>query len=148
MTDLGITNGLINAGGDLIAWGEGVDNDGWKIGIADPKKKTEYISYIKIEDMAVVTSGDYERYSIIDGVRYSHIINPKTGYPSTGLISVTIICPDAELADALATTVFVLGREKGLKLINSMSLIDCIVVDDQNELTTSDNLTLNLIHTN
>ena len=95
--------------------------------------------------MAVVTSGDYERYSIIDGVRYAHIIDPRTGYPATGLKSVTIVCKNAEVADALATSVFVLGEEEGLSLVNQLKDIECILVNDDNQIITSDNLNLNYL---
>jgi len=145
LTANGFNNGMVNAGGDLIAWGEGFNNEKWKIGIADPKKETEYISWLEIKDQAIVTSGDYEKYVAFNGVRYAHIINPKTGYPTTGIKSVSIICPDAELADAIATSVFVLGKENGLKLVNEMNLIECIIVDNNDEFSTSEGIDLTII---
>ena len=148
MINMGIENGMLNAGGDLIAWGEGMNNEKWKVGIADPKKQTEFISWLEIEDQAIVTSGDYERYLTIDGLRYSHIIDPRTGYPARGIKSVTIICPDAELADGLATSVFVLGTEKGLALVNQMKGFECIILNDADEFITSDGVSLNLIKNN
>jgi thiamine biosynthesis lipoprotein len=95
--------------------------------------------------MAVVTSGDYENYSIIDGVRYAHIIDPRTGYPCRGLKSVTIICPDAEIADALATGIFVMGQEKGLELINQLDGVECVLVNDRNEIIESNHVSLNYV---
>lgn len=144
MIDNGIKSGMINAGGDLIAWGDGLNGNKWKVGIADPKKEGAFVSWLEINEMAVVTSGDYERFTIINGVRYAHIIDPRTGFPVVGLKSVTIVCPDAELADALATTVFVLGQEKGLALINQLDAIECVLINDKDEIVTSETLKLNL----
>ena len=140
----GVASGMINAGGDMIAWGNGLNGEKWKVGIADPKKEKAYVSWLELNEMAVVTSGDYERYAMIDDVRYAHIIDPRTGYPAVGLKSVTIICPDAELADALATTIFVLGQEKGLELVNKLDAIECVIINDNNEILTSNTLKLNL----
>ena len=75
-----------------------------------------------------------------DGVRYAHIINPKTGYPVTELMSATVVAPTAELADALATAIFVLGREAGINLINELKGISCIVIDSENKMWTSANI--------
>ena len=139
----GIKNGLINAGGDLIAWGKQQNGEPWQIGIADPDKQKDYIAWLNVSDLSVVTSGNYEKFVIIDGKRYGHIINPKTGYPAAGIQSVTVVSPDAELSDALATSVFVLGVDKGLELINRLKHIECLIVDDQNKTWTSDQLKLN-----
>ena len=106
-------------------------------------KKDKLIAWLSAFNTSIITSGDYEKFAEIDGKRYSHIINPKTGYPTTGIKSVTIIWFDAELADALATAVFVLGKEKGLALINDMNGVECLIVTDENELLTSKNLSLN-----
>ena len=144
LVGLGVKNAMINAGGDLIAWGEGINNEKWKIGIADPQKEKAYISWLEINDMAVVTSGNYEKFIEINGVKHSHIINPKTGYPVLGLKSVTIICPDAELADALATTVFVMGEQKGLELVNQIKAVECVLVNYNDEIITSKTLKLNV----
>ncbi len=142
MISMGIDDGMVNSSGDIVAWGNGVNGRPWRIGIADPNKEKPYIAYLEIKEMAVVTSGDYERYSVIDGVRYAHIIDPKTGYPCRGLKSVTIVCADVEIADALATGVFVLGQEKGLALIEKMAGVDCILVNDKDEIITTPNLEL------
>jgi len=93
--------------------------------------------------MAVVTSGNYERFVMIDGKLYSHIIDPRNCYPVEGLQSVSIICSDAELADALATAVFVMGKEKGMTLVNQLNGIECIMVDVEGNIISSDNLTIN-----
>lgn len=143
MAKRNIKGGLVNAGGDLIAWGESDEAEHWSIKIADPKNKKKPIAELKIENSAIVTSGDYERYTIIDGIRYAHIIDPRTGYPSTGIKSVSVLCPDAELADALATAIFVLGKEKGLALIDQLKQIECLIITDKDEILPSKGLILN-----
>ena len=143
MQEMGIKNGLVNASGDLITWGKMDGNKDWAIGISKPENPEEVIAWLSIGDMAVVTSGSYEKYVELEGHRYSHIIDPRTGYPATGLKSVTIICPDAELADGLATSVFVMGPEAGLNLINKLNGIEGILVTDKDEMLTSENLKLN-----
>lgn len=144
MQSLGIVNGVVNASGDLITWGRQADGTEWKVGITDPDDKSKVFSWLNISGLAVVTSATYEKFVEIDGVRYGHIINPLTGMPATGLKSVTIICPDTELADALATSTFILGEKDGLDLINSLKGIECILVNEQGEFITSNNLQLNL----
>ena len=143
MKEKNILGGLVNAGGDLIAWGASTNAEGWAIKIADPKNKTQPIAWLNIKDMAIVTSGDYERFFTLDGKRYAHIIDPRTGYPVEGLKSVSVLCPDAELADALATAVFVLGKEEGLRLINQLTGVECLLITDQDQLIPSKNLKLN-----
>lgn len=110
MQSLGASSGVVNAGGDLIAWGQKPEGGPWLVGIADPKDDHHVLGWIDATNMAVVTSGNYKKFITIDGKRYCHIVNPHTGWPVENLTSVTIACPDAELADALATTVFVLGK--------------------------------------
>ena len=139
----GVRGGLVNAGGDLLAWGQSNRPEGWRVQILDPKNRSRALGWLSIRDGAVVTSGDYEKYFTHRGKRYAHILDPRTGLPAEGLTSVTILCPDAELADALATSVFVLGREEGLALINQLDQIECILVDDTGQLHTSENLKLN-----
>lgn len=139
----GVKGGVVNASGDLLAWGESESSEGWTIKIADPKDKAKPIGWLQIDEMAVVTSGDYEKYFTSEGRRFAHIIDPQTGYPTQGVTSVTIICPDAELADALATSVFVLGKEEGIALINQLNGIECLVIDDNAGIWQSKNLNLN-----
>lgn len=143
MLDHGIEHGLINAGGDMIAWGRQENGNLWQIGIADPEKDKEFIAWLNIDNISVVTSGNYEKYVIIDGKKLGHIINPKTGWPVEGIRSVTLVSPDAELSDALATSVFVLGIEDGLSLVNRLKNVECLIIDDLNKIWTSDNLELN-----
>ena len=148
MKAMGIKGGVVNASGDLITWGKQENGGDWRIGISSPKDINKVFSWLVVSDMAVITSGNYEKYFMHEGQRYSHIIDPKTGYPTTGIKSVTIVCPDAELADALATSVFVLGQENGLSIINSLKGIECLIITDENRVITSDNLKLNYYDVN
>lgn len=138
----GVTGGVVNAAGDLTTWGTQPNGKPWTVGIADPDAKQHPFSYLDISNMAVATSGNYEKYVTIDGKRYSHTIDPKTGLPVSGIKSVTIICSNAELADALATPVTVMGVKAGLDLINQMKNIACIIIDDNDRLYTSKNINI------
>lgn len=138
----GIKNAMVKAGGDLITWGK-MGAEPWSIGISNPNDKKLVFSWLEIGETAVSTSGDYEHFVMIDSVRYSHIIDPKTCHPSKGVKSATIICPDSELSDALSTSVFVLGVEKALGLINQLKGVNCILFDDQNKIHNSNGIKLN-----
>lgn len=138
----GTTGGVVNAAGDLTTWGMQPDGKPWTVGIADPDSKEKPFSYLDISNMAVATSGNYEKFVTINGKKYSHTIDPKTGFPVSGIKSVTIICSNAELADALATPVTVMGVKSGLNLINQMRNIACIIIDDNNRLYTSKNINI------
>lgn len=136
----GVESGIVNAAGDLTTWGNQPNGSPWTIGIADPDVKEYPFSYLNISDMAVATSGNYEKFVLINGKRYSHTIDPKTGLPVSGIKSVTIISPNAEIADAMATPVTVMGIRVGLNLINQMQNIACIIIDDYNKIYTSKNI--------
>lgn len=138
----GVAGGVVNAAGDLTTWGTQPNGKPWTVGIADPNAAQHPFSYADISNMAVATSGNYEKYVTIDGKKYSHTIDPKTGLPVSGIKSVTIICSNTELADALATPVTVMGIKAGLALINQMKNIACIIIDDNNKLYTSDNINI------
>lgn len=140
MKRMGALSGIVNASGDLCTWGTQPGGAPWTIGIAAPNLKHHIISYLEVSDMAVATSGNYEKFVVIDGKRYSHTINPKTGYPVSGIKSTTIICPNAEIADAMATPVTVMGVTTGLSLINQMKNIACIIIDDNDKIYTSKNI--------
>ncbi|MEN9656194.1 MAG: Membrane-associated protein involved in thiamine biosynthesis, partial [Bacteroidota bacterium] len=129
----GIESGIVNAAGDLTAWGYQENGEAWTIGIADPNKKESVFSTFNITNTSVATSGNYEKFVLIDGKKYSHTIDPKTGYPISGIKSVTIIAENAEIADALATPVTVMGIEVGLNFINQIPNIGCIIIDDYNK---------------
>ena len=102
--------------------------------------KNKVFAVFPLNNSAVVTSGNYEKYVNFNGKRYTHIIDPRTGYPSTGIISVTVFAPKAELADALSTSVFVMGKQVGLDRINQLPKIECIIIDDTGKITTSKNI--------
>lgn len=145
MKGLGIHNGVINAGGDLICWGSNQENKPWSIGIADPDDAKNILSWLDISNMAVVTSGNYEKFVTILGKKYCHIINPQTGWPTSGLKSVTVICKDAEIADAIATTVFVIGAKEGMQFINQLKGIEGFLIDNNNQIHYSTNIHLNTL---
>ncbi|WP_298146371.1 FAD:protein FMN transferase [Flavobacterium sp.] len=131
---VGVTDGIVNASGDLCAWGTQPNGNPWTVGIAHPDLRDAPFSYLSISNKAIATSGTYEKFITINGKRYSHTINPKTGLPVQGIKSVTIIAPNAELADALATPVSVMGIKSGLYLIEQIPEVHAIVIDDQNNL--------------
>ncbi len=137
-----VNSGIVNAAGDLVAWGTQANGKPWTIGIADPNAVQHAFSSLDITDMAIATSGNYEKFVMIDGKKYSHTIDPKTGLPIRGIKSVTIICPNAEIADALATPVMIMGVKVGMGMINQMKGVACIIIDDDDNLYTSKNINL------
>ncbi len=136
----GVASGIINASGDMNTWGTQPDGSEWKVAITNPMDKNKVFALLPITNGAVVTSGNYEKFVNFNGKRYTHIIDPRTGYPSSGIISVTVFAPKAELADALATSVFVMGKEAGLDRINQLPKIECIIIDDKGNITKSKNI--------
>ena len=134
----GITSALIDAGGDIYALGT-LNGKPWKIGIRNPRGEG-VIGVLDLSDLAVVTSGDYERFFEKDGKRYHHILNPETGYPAQGLISVTVITQNAALADALSTALFVMGQERALAYLNSDENVEGVLITENNEIVYSDGL--------
>ncbi len=152
----GVEWAVIRAGGDLTVFQKDLEQDPFVIGIQDPRDKKKLLGILKVANglgatlgksegrrpvpTAVTTSGDYERFFIKDGKRYHHIIDPRTGYPAAGCRSVTIVTSDPALADALSTTVFVLGPEKGMKLVEEMEGVEAVIVDDQGRITVSSGL--------
>lgn len=138
----GVKSGIVNAAGDLTTWGTQPNGKSWTIGIADPDAQQSTFSALNISNVAVATSGNYEKFVVIDGKKYSHTIDPKTGLPVSGIKSVTILSPNAEIADAMATPVMVMGVKVGLNLINQIQGIACIIVDDHNKIFTSKNINI------
>jgi len=136
----GISSGIVNAAGDLVTWGAQIDGTPWTAGIADPNQTGQVFSSLNISNLAIATSGNYEKYATINGKKYSHTIDPKSGFPVTGIKSVSVICPSAELADALATPVMVMGVKTGLHLLNQMNNIASIIVDDNDQVFTTRNI--------
>ena len=125
------TSGLVNVSGDINTWGKQPNGEPWSVGIINPMNKNKVFATFILDDSAVETSGSYEKFVVFNGKRYSHIIDPRTGYPASGIVSVSVFAKQTELADALATGIFVLGIEVGLDLVNQLNGIDCIIVDDK-----------------
>jgi thiamine biosynthesis lipoprotein len=142
MKEQGVESGVVNASGDLNAWGIQPNGNKWTVGIANPDSSHEVFSYMTISDLAVATSGNYEKFIMVNGKKYSHTINPRTGLPVTGIKSVTIVTTNAEIADAMATPVMIMGINTGLDLINQMKNIEAVIIDDDNRLYTSNNINL------
>ena len=142
LKEKGVVSGIINASGDMNTWGKQPNNDAWKVAITNPMDKNKAFALLPIHNEAVVTSGNYEKFVKLNGKRYTHIIDPRTGYPSSGIISVTVFAPKAELADALATSIFVMGKDAGLHRINQLPKIECIIIDDQGNIHKSNNITI------
>lgn len=143
MKKAGVEHGVVNASGDLTTWGCQPNGEKWTIGIVHPEFKNSIFSYMSVSDLSVATSGNYEKYIMIDGIKYSHTINPRTGLPIRGIKSVTIISSNAEIADAMATPVMIMGTTAGLDMINQIHNIEAIIIDDDNNLYTSKNIQIN-----
>lgn len=140
----GITNSLIDFGGDYYALGSHPEGRPWKLGIRHPRDPERLIAYLTVENQAVTTSGDYQRYRIYQGQRFSHLLNPKTGYPGEELTSVTVVAPKGTTADALSTAVFILGRERGMELVESWPQVEAVLIDHEMELWISSGLKDNI----
>lgn len=138
----GIRSGIVNAGGDICAWGKNIKGKNWSVAIADPREKNKILAHLAIQDEAIVTSGDYERFFYHQGKKYTHIINPKTGMPAEGVHSVTVICPDTELADALATSIFLMKPQEGIRFVNGLQQVECLIIDDKFNIYTSEQISL------
>jgi thiamine biosynthesis lipoprotein len=138
----GVTAGIVNISGDINTWGKQLDGKQWKVGIKNPLNKDKIFATFPLEDSAVETSGSYEKYVTFNGKRYSHIIDTRTGYPASGIISVSVFAKSTELADALATGIFVLGVDVGLDLVNQLPGVGCIYVDDNGKISASKNIDL------
>lgn len=136
----GIKAGIVNGSGDMSTWGRHPKGHYWTIGITNPFHKDSLYAIVPIKNGAVVTSGSYEKFVVFNGKRYAHIINPVTGYPATGLTSVTVFGPDAELANGFSTSIMVLGKEAGLKFISQFPKFSCIMFSDDGQVYHSDNL--------
>lgn len=135
----GIENAIVNAGGDLKALGTKLGAP-WEIAIVHPRDEERVIALLPVSNTCVVTSGDYERFFELDGKRYHHILDPRTGRPSEGCMSATVVAPDAALADALATSLCVLGPERGLQLVERLPRVEALVVDMAGEVRASKGL--------
>ena len=131
LKELGITSAMVNAGGNIYCLGKKHSRK-WRIGIQHPRKPQEILFYLELENQAVATSGDYQQYFSSKGRRYSHIIDPKSGYPvDNGVISATIIALDGASSDGLSTSVFVLGKEKGQELVKSLKGVEARIIEEK-----------------
>jgi thiamine biosynthesis lipoprotein len=135
----GVQHAMANAGGDTRLLGRRGENP-WIVGVRDPDQKDGFVTRLALDDEAVSTSGDYERFFIEDGVRYHHILNPSTGKSAGDVRSVTVIGPDATMTDGLSTSVFVLGPEAGLALIESLASYETLIVDKEHRVIFSTGL--------
>ncbi|MEX2126276.1 MAG: FAD:protein FMN transferase [Woeseia sp.] len=139
LRELGIRHAIVTAGGDTRLIGDRRGRP-WIVGVRDPRKDGEVAIRLPLENEAISTSGDYERYFEEDGKRYHHILQPATGEPANGVHSVTIVGPDAVITDALSTSVFVMGVDQGLRLIATLPDYEGIVIDAEGRLFYSDGL--------
>ena len=137
---LGVENGIVDAGGDLKAFGRKESGELWTVGIKNPRDEKKVMCVIPLSNVAVATSGDYERYRMINGTRYHHILDPRNGYPARGCMSTTVVARDVLDADALATSVFVMGPDEGLALLEQLPDIEGVIVDSEGKLRASSGL--------
>jgi len=142
-----IGSAMVNAGGDIYVLGR-KGGKPWRIGIRHPRKEGDILGVVEVEDRAIVTSGDYERFFFSGGKRYHHIFDPKTGYPANGCQSVTIVAKETSFADALATGVFVLGPRQGMDLIESLEEVEGVIVDKEGEVSVSSGLASQIEYAN
>jgi FAD:protein FMN transferase len=140
LRELGIRHAIVTAGGDSRLVGDRRGQP-WMVGVRDPRKDGEVAIRLPLENEAISTSGDYERYFEEDGKRYHHILQPATGEPANGVHSVTIVGPDAVITDALSTSVFIMGVDQGLRLLATLPDYEGIVIDADGQLFYSDGLT-------
>lgn len=137
MLQKGIKAGIVNASGDMSTWGKQPNGKSWVIGITNPLREDTILAVVPLTKSAVVTSGSYRKFVEFNGKRYSHIINPKTGYPATGLISVTIFGPSAEVANGLSTSAMVLGKNAGKELLSKYPQYSYIMITDEGSFVMS-----------
>ncbi len=135
-----ISKGLINAGGDIATIGTRPDGNPWRVGIQDARDTTAVLAVVPLTNSTVVTSGDYQRFFVEDNVNFHHIIDPKTGYPARGVISVTVVADTALVGDIFSTAIFVLGNDQGQALVEATSGLEAIIVDEAGEIWTSSGL--------
>lgn len=140
MQSKGVVGGIINASGDMNTWGKQADGSLWTVGITNPLKREKVFATLPLQDNAVVTSGNYEKFALIDGKRYTHIIDPRTGWPVSGIASVTVFGPDAESCNGFSTSIMVLGVDIGMALIDRYPAYKCIIVTDLGDVKTSKNV--------
>lgn len=138
----GIQAGIVNGSGDMSTWGKQPNGKAWNIGITNPFSPDKLVAVVPINNGAVTTSGSYEKFVVFDGKRYSHIINPATGYPATGLCSVTVLGPNAETANGLSTSLMVLEKTAGLLLLDLFPDYSCVMITDKGKVVKSKNFSI------
>ncbi len=136
LEEKGITGYILNVGGNIRSIGTKPDGTEWTVGIEDPEGE-DYLAYLGVSGESVVTSGSYQRYYVVDGKRYHHIIHPETLMPAENFASVSVVCMDSGLGDALSTALFCLPLDSGLELVESMSEVEAMWVDESGNKTTS-----------
>ena len=143
MLQKGIRAGIINGSGDMNTWGKQPNGKDWTVGLTNPRNKKKLLAVIPLHEGAVVTSGSYEKFVMFNGKRYAHIIDPLTGYPATGLSSVTVFGPSAEKANGFSTSMMVLGKDAALKFIQQFADYSYIIIGDNGKVFSSPQLKLN-----
>jgi len=139
----GVIGGIINASGDMNSWGIQPDGQPWTIAITSPLNKEKAFAVFPLYESAVATSGIYEKFLTIDNKRYSHIIDPRTGYPSGGIASVTVFSKSAELANGISTSIVVMGKQAGMDLVNQIPALSAVIIDENGKIMYSDNIQIN-----
>ena len=129
----GIKHALVTAGGDTRLLGDKRGRP-WQVAIKHPRKEDGIVAQLPLTDSAISTSGDYERFFIEDGVRYHHILDPKSGQSPSGLMSVTVLGPDSTRTDAMSTTLFVMGLKRGIAFIEQQSEFEAIFISSEHQL--------------
>lgn len=132
-----ITSAIVRAGGNVYTIGEKPDGSAWQVGIRNPLELDNVIGYVQLQDNVMDTSGDYEQYFELDGKRYTHIIDPRTGYPVEGTSSSTVVTNSPSLADALSTSLFILGKDESKTLFDNFSNLQWLIMSNNGEITMS-----------
>lgn len=142
LESMGVPGGIISASGDLTVWGKQPDGKPWMVGITNPFNKSKVFSWFAFEGRSIGTSGNYENFVEFDGVRYTHIIDPRTGWPVHGIASVTLFGPNAEISTALTKAIFVMGVDVGINVIKQFKGLEYVVVDEDGKIFKSDHIKL------
>jgi len=141
LKEKGIVHGIISLGGNISAIGTKEDGGKWRVAVQNPLDENDYIGVLDVSNTSVVTSGGYQRYFEENGVRYHHIIDPKTGYPAnSGLLSVTIVCPEGERADVLSTALFVMGKDNAVDYWRNQKDFEAVLVTEKKEVIVTSGL--------
>ncbi|MEX0291339.1 MAG: FAD:protein FMN transferase [Flavobacteriaceae bacterium] len=132
--------GMINAAGDITTWGTKASGEKWLIGVDNPKDQGLFFSWIPLVESSVAITGNHSAYVTFNGKRYSHIINPKTGYPAMGLKKVTVLSKSAEFCDALSTAIYIMGKKLGLALVNQLDGTEVVILDEDDNVFKSNGI--------